>query len=67
MTTTNRAKIKRDYHACHVGYEDSLDALVATGLSEGAADDYLFLKDADREAGEREGDERIAKVCHGPT
>jgi len=58
----DRAKIKREYHACHVGYESSLNALIATGLSASAADDYLFAIDEDRRAGEREGDERIAKA-----
>jgi hypothetical protein len=59
---TDRTKIKRDYWACRVGYETSLDALIATGLTASAADDYLFAKDADRETGEREGDERIANA-----
>jgi hypothetical protein len=57
-----RQGVKRDYWACRVGYESSLSDLVKTGLSEGAADDYLFAKDAVREAGEREGDDRIAKA-----
>lgn len=53
-TKQTAEQIKQAYWACRAGYETSLDALVALGYSEGAADDYLHLKDNVRRQGEME-------------
>lgn len=40
-----REQIRHEYHACRVGYDASLDALINTGMTEAEADRFLFCRE----------------------